>query len=448
LLTAGFEKSDTKYGEVWGSREEKYRSLQKNSVRSSSFEKLLPVENFYLFIRQNSNLRAEYDCGISIHKAMGENGDPAPGIVTTQDEFAVAFTRSEMLAKISALVGTETEKDARELFRLCTQSQWNYQKAKSELQKGAWLNDVESILYRPFDMRWTVFNPHVAVHRRLRVMRHLRTWQNLAIITTRSVEIGRGFEHIFCSRGLIQHHTVSLKEVNFVFPLYLRPDPDELGLLKEEICNFSLDFLYLLSNSLGIQQEDNGLPVGLTPEDIFHYLYAVFHSPTYRTRYAEFLKIDFPRLPLPGSLELFHALARPGGELVALHLLESPALDTPRTQFIGTAREVVKVGWTSDNGGTVWIDAGGKKADATPGVSGFHPVPEAVWNFHIGGYQVCHKWLDDRRKAKRALVDDDIAHYHKIVIALSETIRLMAEIDTVIDTHGGWPGAFQTENSA
>jgi hypothetical protein len=161
----------------------------------------------------------------------------------------------------------------------------------------------------------------------------------------------------------------------------------------------------------------------------------VFHSPSYRSRYAEFLKIDFPRLPLTSSLDLFRALARLGGELVALHLLESPKLEKPITRFIGPASPVVEkvsfVGRVPSHGGlgpkpppaegsgpttgTVWLD----KAQTT----GFKGVPDPVWNFHIGGYQVCEKWLKDRKG--RALVKDDIAHYHKIVIALSETIRLM-----------------------
>ena len=105
----------------------------------------------------------------------------------------------------------------------------------------------------------------------------------------------------------------------------------------------------------------------------------------------------------------------------------------------GTQGEVFKVGWVDD---TVWIDAGGKKSETRPGTSGFRGVTEAVWNFHIGGYQVCEKWLKDRKG--RTLTDDDIAHYQKIVIALGETLRLMAEIDEVINHHGGWPGAFKT----
>lgn len=224
---------------------------------------------------------------------------------------------------------------------------------------------------------------------------------------------------------------------NVVFPLYLKPDKfaaqRTLDTDGEGKSNLSAKF---------ISEFQKRLECNLDAANIFHYIYAIFHSPGYRTRYAEFLKIDFPRLPLTGSLELFRDLAWLGGELTALHLLESPKLDQPITTFIGDSREVLKVGYV-DN--TVWLDAGGKKAETRPGTSGFKGVPEAVWNFHIGGYQVCEKWLKDRKG--RTLSEEDIEHYHKIVVALSETIRLMAEIDAVIKAHGGWPGAFQSGNA-
>lgn len=213
-------------------------------------------------------------------------------------------------------------------------------------------------------------------------------------------------------------------------------------LLAENKLNLGYSFLAALRTKLGLRAGEGGLPAGLTPEDIFHYTYAVFHSPGYRNRYAEFLKIDFPRLPLTGNLELFRALARLGGELTALHLLESPKLDQILTTYTGPKNpEITRVGWSDD---TVWLDAAATKKGqpATPGTIGFRGVPEAVWNFHIGGYQVCEKWLKDRKG--RTLSKDDIAHYQKIVVALNETIRLMKEIDVVIEQHGGWPGAFQT----
>jgi len=172
------------------------------------------------------------------------------------------------------------------------------------------------------------------------------------------------------------------------------------------------------------------LPIGLTPEDIFHYAYSVFHSPSYRSRNVKFLNIDFPRLPLPRDLEHFRALSRLGSELVALHLLEAPNLEHVITEYLGgRVAEVEKTSWSQN---TVWLD----KAQTM----GFKGVPEEVWNFHVGGYQVCDKWLKDRKG--RTLSPDDIAHYQKIIVALAETIRVMKKIDEIIDQHGGWPGAF------
>jgi predicted helicase len=169
------------------------------------------------------------------------------------------------------------------------------------------------------------------------------------------------------------------------------------------------------------------------PEDIFRYAYGVFHSPTYRVRYAESLKIGFPRLPLSGNLELVRTLARLGGELVALHTLETPKLNDLRTQFIGgQSPKVEKISWSRD---TVWLN----KAQT----AGFRGVCEPVWNFHIGGYQVCEKWLKDRKGL--SLSKNDVVHYQKIVAALSETIRIMQEIDEVLNARGGFPMAFDGE---
>jgi len=192
---------------------------------------------------------------------------------------------------------------------------------------------------------------------------------------------------------------------------------------------------------LGLSDDRRASAKGLTPEDIFHYAYAVFHSPCYRGRYAEFLKIDFPRLPLVGNLEMFRKLAQLGADLVALHLLESPRLNNHITTLIGSDDfQVEKVSYSDE---TVWID----KATTR----GFRGVPEDVWNFYVGGYKVCEKWLKDRQakggknpRPGRVLNDDDITHYQEIIVALNETIRLMQEIDAVIEQHGGWPGAFAT----
>lgn len=185
---------------------------------------------------------------------------------------------------------------------------------------------------------------------------------------------------------------------------------------------------------------------GFGPRDLFDWVYAILHSPAYRARYADFLKSDFARVPLPPSAVLFRELARLGGQLVELHLLESKALASGGPEYEGSRRpEVGRVGWADD---TVWIDAARTQASAghraaKAGSAGFHGVREEAWDFHIGGYQVLHKWLKDRQG--RTLSAADIEHYRKMVVAITETIRLMREIDEVIAAHGGWPGAFKTE---
>ena len=422
----------------------------KSSLASESFSALPPE---YIFDRRDEAKKAEYEQFSSLPSIFNQNGDPAPGIVTTHDEFAIAFTRNEQIEKVEALLATRNEAAARKLFRLCSQSQWDYTQAKKELRRGKWREEVVPILYRPFDVRFTVYDRHVAVHRRERVSRHFLARWNVGLSIPRVCEIRRGWEHAFCTRLLIQHHTVSLKEVNYLLPLWLDGEwPDtEIG------ANIDPAIAASLTGSTGLAYRDRpaaqrtgwdgrgDLRADYGPQDLFDWIYAVLQSESYRTRYAQFLKSDFARVPLPQSMGLFRVLAGHGRELVELHLLESPKRDKFISTYTGPkSPEVGRVGWAD---GTVWIDAGktsareGQRA-IKPGTIGFQGVPEQVWDFHIGGYQVCHKWLKDRKG--RTLSNKDIAHYQKIVVALNETIRIMAEIDEVIEAHGGWPGAFHT----
>ena len=169
------------------------------------------------------------------------------------------------------------------------------------------------------------------------------------------------------------------------------------------------------------------------PQDIFHYIYAILHAPTYRVRYADFLKRDFPRIPLTSDPALFWELARLGAELTALHLMESPSLNDLLTRFPEVGDNVV---------GNLRYTAPRREDDGrvAPGrvcinqTQYFEGVAPDVWEFQIGGYQVLHKWLKDRKG--RALAFDDLLHYQKIVVALTETMRLMEEIDDAIPV---WP---------
>lgn len=399
-------------GDLWGDRLSKFRHLAADDVTSEPFT---PAPDLHLFTREDPALRAEYERGVPLHRAMAPGGDPAPGIVTTHDEFAVAFTEAEMRAKVERLLATTSEAEARAAFRLCTQSQWRYQSAMRALASGAWRSALTKILYRPFDVRWTVYDPHVAVHRRDRVMRHLLAGDNLALVTTRSVEIGRGFEHVFVTRHLAQHHAVSIKEVNFVFPLHLHGDGPPRP-------NYSDEFLSRLTAAIA--------PPTPPAESLFNYIYTILHSPTYRARYAPFLRTDFPRIPLPTSRQLFNHLSILGARLVALHLLNSSELDAPLTTYLGPDDPQVEKITREES--TVFLDRAR--------TARFAPVPADAWNYNIGGSTICARWLRDRRG--RILTAADRRHFVQVVAALSKTSEIVPRIDAEIAAHGGWPDAF------
>lgn len=238
---------------------------------------------------------------------------------------------------------------------------------------------------------------------------------NICLITARGIEIDREYDQIFCSNQIISNHSLSIKEINYLFPLYIYPNTENQqgNLFLERTPNFSPEFLTAIKEKLGYTP---------TPEKIFYYAYAIFHSPTYRQRYAEFLKIDFPRLPLTKNDQLFNHLVTQGEQLVNLHLLKSDQFNQLTTTYEGEGDNQVSQVIYNDQLQRVYINP--KKY--------FANIPKQIWEFKIGGYQVLEKWLKDRKKSDRALSDDDIIHYQKIVVALQQTLKIMTEIDQLI----------------
>ena len=421
----------------------KYHWLAEHDVTNTPWEILDPQTPFFLLTTQNTQHLIEYEVGWKIPDIFRPNGDPAPGIVTTQDEFAISWTKAEAIKKVEQLLATESEDEARRLFRLCAQDQWQYTWAKKELADGQWRHETVEVLYRPFDIRWTVFNRHVAVHRRERVMRHMLAGQNVGITIGRAGQvIDQGeWDIVFCTRNITEYNLYR-RGGNNLFPLYLYPDASKRTLFDTELHtdapggrrpNFAQTFIKDFTNHLGMEFISDGkgdLQKTFGPEDIFHYMYAIFYSPTYRSRYAQFLKIDFPRLPLTSSADLFCELCALGDRLVGLHLMEQFGQATPKYPVDGN-NTIEKVEYLEPRN---QLELGRVYINKTQYFNGIYPE---VWEFHIGGYQVCEKWLKDRKG--RRLSFDDIQHYQRIVAALAETIILVDKIDETIDEHGGWP---------
>jgi predicted helicase len=244
---------------------------------------------------------------------------------------------------------------------------------------------------------------------------------------------------VFVTRRLFECCLVSLKsrEKTTGFPLWVAGDELFEGQRSANMHTQALSWL-VRGVASELRPQGDELVTG-----VFFMIYAQLHSPAYRERYRDFLQRGFPRVFAPASSELFFALAELGRRLTALHLFEEPESGRIGTAYSGPSLPTVRgVEWCND---TVWLDAPAKKGRTLPthGTVGINGVPQEVWNFHIGGYRVCEKWLKDRKG--RTLSDEEIAHYQKIVVAISGTIRLMGKIDEVIEEYGGWPVAFQPD---
>ena len=432
----GMTSRRVEHADLWGLQGVKYEALNRNVVTNQSWTLIKTIFPHFFFVPKVLEGAEEYLSSPTLPTLFHFVGQ---GIQTKQDRFALQNSKSD----ISQVVDDVRMLSIRQLMVKYalpeTTPSWSLHWAKSDVTESQ--GCLIKVKVKPFDSKWTYFsgksNGFLSRPRRQSTECLLR--KNVAIVAKRQTKDAI-FSSIFVVDSPINEgfFAIDPKGRESIFPLF-----------ASHQTHSSNDQLFRIEKGLVSNLNSDALAgqyPAESPEDIFHYAYAVLHSPSYRSRYAEFLKIDFPRLPLTGNLELFRALARLGGELTALHLLESPKLAQPITEFIGGRNpEVGRVGWTDD---TVWLDAAATKKGqpATPGTIGFKGVREDVWNFHIGGYQVCAKWLKDRKGRK--LSKEDIAHYQKIVVALSETIRLMKEIDEVIVKHGGWPGAFETNSNS
>lgn len=430
------------YADLYGTRQSKYETLEATDLHKTNWQQLSPSAPHWYFIPTSSD--PEYYSWPYFLEIIG-TGKPkqdrdhryGTGIKTRHDDFVVGWSPEDAVRLVRRIAHRqETDGQLIEELRLCTTAHFDIKRARARAEANDLLEHVRRITYRPFDTRYLVYLREFICEPKTETMRHLLRPNNLAMAVLRRDrrELCAGY---FVVRGLASKDLVSNLDDAVIWPLYEHTTQasDELSLHSENATrpNLSLAFLKALAERLKLAQEGPyGLPKGVTPEDIFHYAYAVFHSPTYRTRYTEFLKSDFPRLPLTSDVDLFRGLAAKGADLIAFHLMESPKLEELITNWSVKGDNVVEKVKYTDKDKRVWINK----------TQYFGGVPKEVWEFHIGGYQVCEKWLKDRKG--RTISYDDIMHYQKIIVALKETIGLMKEIDEMINKYGGWPEAFQT----
>jgi predicted helicase len=383
-------------GDLWGHRLEKYQATAEGTLKSIEWQKLEPNAPNYIFVRQNAAIQSEYEGGYSIREILPQH---SIGVVTARDDLTVHFDKSELMTTVRDFAAREVE-DARATYKLGADVRdWRVAWAQADLNESALAeSNAIKFAYRPFDTRCTYYTGRSRgfhCYPRDDVMRHM-LGGNLGLSLCRFVT-GQ-WRHILATNDATDNCLISsqTKERGYVFPLVI--DGRE---------NLSPDFRAFLD----VRYEHH-----FSPEEILGYIYAVLHAPSYRARYAEFLRTDFPRTPFPETKAEFYALSKLGWALMQAHLLRK----LPRknlAQYHGKAEHEVEVVRYDPKNEAVWIN----------NTQCFRSVPQAVWDFRIGGYQVLDKYLKSRKGRKLSL--DEINHVSAVADALAFTIQQMAKID-------------------
>lgn len=397
------------HAELYGKRADKYAFLSEKTIQSVDWKKLDYRAPFYFFIPQNHEGSEDYQSGFSLSELFTVN---VTGIVTARDALVIDDNREELKKRIEYFANPENSDDeVRQRFfgnkkdgkyKAGDTRGWKLVTARQKIKNFDHDIKIKKITHRPFDDSYVYYTPEMVDWGREDVMHHMLTGENLALIAPKQPmeEVGG-----FVTQTLSTHKTCSAYNINYIFPLYRYEAV--MGDLEQKVPNFDQDLYSRIKEAIP----------DVTPESLFDYIYAILHSLAYRKRYAEFLKSDFPRIPYPSDLEIFHFLSKKGAEIRALHLLKSTLLENTDVTYPLSGDNMVDK--RKFEYGKVWIN----KDQYFDGVS------KTAWEFYIGGYQPAQQWLKDRKGY--ALTMDDIQHYRKIIKALHETDRLMKEIDEV-----------------
>lgn len=441
--------------DLYGMRDLKYDFLSVNSLASINFNEVKYSKPFFYFIPKSEKGRDQYEKGFGLDEFFKTN---VTGIVTARDSVVIDTNKKELLKRIEKFTDQQySDSEIRSwLFAkkksgkyLAGDSRgWKLDLARSKIANNIHHKLIKDINYRPFDIRNIYYSPDMVDWGRESLMYHLIEGENVSLVFSRQAT-DENWTAIQVSKNMIDNRFhFSYKGIPIQAPLYLYPEPTEQTIFDkptERTPNLNPEIVKQIEKELGLsftpEKETGNLcfannndelrdefKQSFAPIDLLDYIYAVLHSPSYREKYKEFLKIDFPRVPYPNDADTFWQLVHLGSQLREIHLLESPIVSNFITSYpmqgtneitTGIARKDWQIIDKENHLGRIWIND----------TQYFDNIPLAAWEFYIGGYQPAQKWLKDRRN--KTLEFDDILHYQKIIVALAETERLMREIDLV-----------------
>jgi predicted helicase len=395
--------------------------VQDSGISSTKWVKLKAVDPHYFFVPKDFSLQLEYE---KFWKIIDIYKECSFGVTTSRDHFVVGFTTDEVIQRLRVFTGNLPDNFVKEGLRLKDTGTWNFSKIRQKAKNQKLEDEILPYAYRPFDNRWICYEASLIERDRRDIMQHIISKENLGLNLTRKLR-DPIWQHAYPSSYVTDKTILSSRDNCYFFPLYLYPQKTDSKkhsssstmMLFEPKADYNvkkpnLSKILLEQLTINFKKE----PV---PEQIFFYIYAVLYSSIYRTKYAEFLKIDFPRVPFTKDFKLFQKMSDLGKELTELHLLKSKTLSNPISRFQGNGTNEVEKLRYDEKEKKIYINKNRY----------FDGIEKEVWEYQIGGYQVCDKWLKDRKG--RILTLDDIRHYCKVVTALKKTIEIQNEIDNL-----------------
>jgi hypothetical protein len=430
VKTGKKRKHQVFHHELQGLRKDKYAWLESHSLENAPYTAIQPQSPYYFLVERNTAAIAHYLDWPSVTDIFPVN---SVGIVTARDSLTIQFSERDMWNTVQNFSRLDPE-IARHTYQLGKDADdWKVTLAQKDLIESGPIKDkIVPVLYRPFDHRFTYYTGRsrgFICRPRTEVMGHLLE-ENIGLITIRRSRSSETWNYTFIAQTLTAGATaITALDINYIFPLYLYEKYK-----KRKSVPLSSLMLFEPQESYG--RKPNIAPVIFekltasykqkpSPEEILYYIYGIFYSNAFRETYAEFLKIDFPRVPFTTELSLFGKMAVLGKKLAGLHLMQSPLLENPIAKFQGEGDNdrIEKIHYDEDFE-RVYINRD----------KYFEGVRSELWNYYIGGYQVLRKFLKDRKGRNM----DDAPHYTRIITALHHTIDLQNEIDELyseIESH-------------
>lgn len=412
-----FVKSEKKvkkqifYQELIGQREEKYKFLDNHNVSNVRWIELEPKEPYWFFVPKEFKKGKWKNC-YSVKDIFDKY---TSGVTTSRDNFVIDRSKNALANRINSFINSNLSSDLlKETFQLKDTRKWKVKKAQELLKKKGFNEDfIYQYSYRPFDKRWIYYDDILIERSRSSLMKNMLQ-QNLGLVLMREI-YSNNFSHSFITSDITDRNFFKQGQIVYIFPLWLYDSGNEsrnqlqiTTQLKQKNSNIKKEIIDLLSSSY---------KNSVSPEEIFHYIYAILYFNIYRQKYLEFLKIDFPRIPFTKNYPLFKKLSKIGKELVDIHLLKSHLPNSAFSRFEGNNSGLVKKVDYNTKEKRVYINE----------AQYFTNIEPEVWNYLIGGYQVLNKWLKDRKR--KYLTDEEIKTYIKIIEALKQTIKIQKEID-------------------